>query len=363
MIATNINSHTNSKSRFKGFHSPIGLDLGSKQIKIIQLYHNRGNVTIYEKAITATPSGSIREGQILDQKLLIEKLIQIKRKLKFMGNRINLCLGAQAYYLRMIKIPPLSEKEIKLAMRWEVEKHFPLNADDAAFDYCPASPIKKALKGKGSYILAATAKTTADAYTEIAAKAGFNPTALEILPLSLLRLYRYTLPSADLNEIANIFLLDIGFENSTLTFTRNRTLHFQRQLKFGVKYCIRQAASLYSCDPGQAQKLLFSTEFAEKRGVESTVAMLAEQVAQSISYWFDQIGLRGNEPAKLILSGGGAAIPGLGSYLEKKLSAQISYHRFPTNDRLNKAYSDNGFNFNQSLYAAAYGLALRGWVR
>ncbi len=347
--------------RYRGRYSPIGLDLGSAFIKMLQLRRSGGGEAVHCLAAAPAPAGALKNGRISSPGLLAERLKQLRLKHPWHKNRVNICLGLQSFYLRRVKLPAMKEAERARAMRWEVEKHFPVSAEDAVFDYCPLeSEVSGALNGE--YLLAAAAKDTADSYTETVASAGFIPAALEIEPISLLRALNSAAYKTGRPLSLFRVLLNIGFERSALLVSCGGEYQFHRLLNTGLKHFYRSAAEKHGCSFNRAHRLVFSGKPLAERGLFPAAEQLAGQAAQSISYWFDQAGIPDVELHEFNLCGGGAFIPGLAAFLKNSFPVKPGIYDPLTGLNINRPAEPGGQTQRGALFAGAYGLALRGWL-
>ncbi len=355
---------TDKKFKYKSSTSPIGIDIGSAQVKIVQLQQRAGILSFITCVSSPTPEGTISEGRIKDPEKLSHKLSQLKKKLTLKDNRVNLCLGPEAHYLRIIALPPLSKKDLQKTLPWELEKHFPLKAVNAVYDCCPL--IDKGTTGNGSisYILAAAETETANILTGVAVKAGFKPLSLEVTPLSLLRVEVLNQNgNLSKNGRSNIALLDIGYRSSTLLLIGSGELKYSRHLRLGVLDFLKEVSFVNDISLSEAERLIFqSTTLAVGNTIKSA-ELLLEQINSSIGHYLDQSGSGGAEPSFLAISGGGGTIPGLISYLQSKLSIKVELRQLPALS-VSKSISKAGaLQTSSAIYATAFGLALRGWLR
>lgn len=367
MSSNGYNHAKSTKSRklnYKSSASPIGIDIGSAQIKIVQLQQQAGNLSFVNRVLTPTPEGAISEGRICDPEKLSYKLGQLKKKLPLKSNMANLSLGPEAHYLRLIELPPLSKKDLRKTLPWEIEKHFPLKAGNAVYDCCPLAGDGATSNGSIRYILAAAEAETANVLTGVAERAGFRPLSLEVSPLSLLRveaLYQNGNPVGNGNS--GKALLDIGYRSSTLLLAVNKTLQYCRILRIGVFDFQKEASFASDINLNEAQRIIFQQDTLAAGSTIKSAELLAEQITRSISYYLDQSGSGRAEPQLLAVSGGGAAIPGLINFLQSKLSIKVVQQQLPSLTGNKANCSAKAPTATPAIYATAYGLALRGWLR
>jgi type IV pilus assembly protein PilM len=349
----------NCRSRY----SPIGLDLGSSRIKMIQLRSSGKKLYLHQIASVSTPGGSVKNGLISDPGPLIETLTKLRTEQRWHHRRVSIALSPPVYYLRRVNLPPMSDSETSKAMRWEVEKHFPIEADKAVFDYFPAATNIPDRSSPKDYILAAADGAVADAYTYAVMEAGLFPASLEILPLSLLRSFTFSEAYMGGVKTPCRLVLDIGFLHSSLLIVQGNNYHFSRNIKLGVYNFCRAIQDAGGLEFKKSLKLLYSPGTLVDKGLTREAGLLAVKIAQSTAYALEQAKQHETEPGEILLCGGGALIPGLPAYIKQNLSLRpVLFNPLPENLSIpiehNRVLKPEG-----ALFAAALGLALRGWLR
>ena len=360
------NSHSKAggrKIKFRGSTSPIGLDIGTAEIKLLQLQQKASNLTVLCRAVIPTPVGAFSEGRISDPEKLTFKLEQLKNKMKLKGNLVNLCLGPEAHYLRLIELPSLSKKDLRKMLPWEIEKHFHLKAGKAVYDCCPLAKAKASGNGSIKYLLTAAEAETAAGLTGTAEKAGFKPLSLEVTAVSLLRLEALGQTGNLKDANSSTVLLNIGYRSSTLLLTGKGMLQYCRHLRIGVLDFIKEVSLVSDRNSSEAQRFIFQNDALAAVSTLKSAELLAEQINGSISYYLDQSGAAGAEPHLLAVSGGGASILGLLDYLQNRLSIKVELQQLPAFSGRGTGSRAKEPHLNPAIYATACGLALRGWVR
>ncbi len=364
------NIHSNRPSnQLKGFrsrYSQIGIDIGSARIKMIQLCHKRGRLSLHCRAISPTPAETFSDGLLVNPDGLSKELARLKEKYRWHKNKVNLCLGPQAFYLRRVRLPEMKAKEISKAMFWEVEKHFPLPAADAVFAFCPVDSFTAEKKQASEYLLAAVAKETADKYTAAAAKAGFFSASLDIQPLALFRSLKVcnTGQESWLPEKKPLrVILDTGFKQSIILIIGGNQFLYYRSIKTGIDHYCRALLQGGETNYRSAYRKLFEKSPLEGKNLLGAADKFASKIGQSLAYWADHSDYPEGALYSMEFCGGGAFVPGLASHIERTLTLKrFLYNPLSTvtGSSLNKqpdTYRE------ETLFPAAYGLALRGWLK
>ena len=355
--------------KYQGRYSAIGLDPGSAQIKMLQLKHSGGEVSIHEKIIFPTPPGTFINGKPADWEKLAERLNKVKHQLNWSGQKVNLCLNNQVSYMRTVIMPPLRKNQLIKAMQREAEKHFPLNIEKAVVSFVSTGP-GKTHNGQPvrEYLLAAVEKKVSDDYCNLLAEAGFIPESIETSPPAMLRSLEHSIPnkhpqtSTQSEQIR--LIIDIGYHSTTLIQISDHHYRFHRILDIGLDHFVQALLVAQNSEkPGPAKREIFSKGSLEEKGLLEPARKLARLIAQSLDYWFEKEGLTEADYPALEVSGGGIFIPGLPAYLQKELALNLILHNSlrTINGTLNPKTRLR--NQEGSFFTFAHGLALRGWIK
>lgn len=345
--------------RTKGTYSPLGLDIGSACTKLIQFKQGRGKLAVQGAALLPTPGGCLEGGRLVDSDALCTCLQALGQKAPWRGRRLHLSLPAGAFFLRRVKLPPLSPREKRQAMRWEMEKSFPLDAAESVFDYCPTGKENASTRGEKEYLLAALPRRDADAYTTAVMKAGFIPAALDIAPLALLHSLKAADWAKEGEPPAVRVLLDIGFSSSLLVISERNAFAYSRSLQGGIRHlygALQENGS--AADQRAAHARLFSPGRERQETLAAPLSSLSAQVQQSLEYWLENRTPTRVHPVLLEICGGGALVPGLGRTMSAALRLPVA---FPGG--MSSGHDPGSQPARRVLYCAAAGLALRGWLR
>jgi len=318
---------------------------------MVQLCQDRGRIIILKKASFTIPEGLIEKGRITDTPALTAILRQLRKEHNWKKDYVNLCLGPQAFHLARLNLPPMRAKDLNSAMRWEMEKRFPLTAENAVFSFCPATGSSDNRSKDREYLLVAADKNIASEYTITTQNAGFKPVSLEISPFSLLRIPAFLYLDKDIQPKEHALILDIGYLNTTALITGEGKFCFYRNLRIGAKHFLQQ-------DKNKRDTIYYKPD---SEAFLNTARLLTARLNQSVDYWLEQADQTGNYPSSLLLSGGGIFIPGLPAFISKTLNIKPSLYSsvFSGGDF---AKQETKLTARQNLiFTTAIGLALKGW--
>lgn len=354
-------------SGFKGRFSSIGLDLGTSHIKLIQFRRNGKDICTHRCGIFPLPEGSFNDGQITDSRSLSAYLKTIIKELRLKKKNVNMCINNRNVILRSLALPLMPAGEIPGAIRWEIEKHIMLPADEIVTDY--VFERKEDAHGNGviDAKLVAVPGEIVGGYIDTVAGAGLNPRVIEIEPFSLNRALCYFSPGRMAGEGREhvSLLVDMGGEYSNILVSENGKYAFSRTINTGTGHFCRSVAEANAVGAEAAEKLVFGKDPFPVRGFREAADEMAELVQRSVEFYLYRIKEKETSINEILLCGGGALIEGMSSFLSEFLSLQpgsFSLPDFIENDNNIAAGSGGDTEKEKQLLGVAAGLALRGWV-
>ena len=115
--------------------SLLGIDIGSRSIKLIEIGEEKGVRTLMAAGSMPTPPKSTTSvNSDIDASSYIIK--QLVRDTGAKSDQVNIALPEAQVFTRIIEVPQLSTKELNSAIQWEAEQYIPLPLDQVNLDYC-----------------------------------------------------------------------------------------------------------------------------------------------------------------------------------------------------------------------------------
>jgi Tfp pilus assembly PilM family ATPase len=140
-----------------------------------------GAVTAWEAA--ALPDGLIRNGDPVDPGQVAAFLAQSLAGGGMQGRRARIALPDQAAVSRHITLPPMSNRDLARAVRFEAERHLPIRIDSACWSW---DVVERSREGIRVYMVAAW-RDVVQHYSEVARGADLEPEVLEPRSVALAR--------------------------------------------------------------------------------------------------------------------------------------------------------------------------------
>jgi len=157
----------------------FGLDISDLSLKIVRLKlrGEKYDLITFEHKILAP--GIIQGGEVKDKEKLALAIKDLVHKTPSLDTKYVIAsLPEEKSFLRVVKFPKMSKKEIQKAVLFEAENYIPFSLDKVYFD---SQVIPSSEKNADSLevLMVALLKKIVDPYVEVLKKAGLIPLSLE----------------------------------------------------------------------------------------------------------------------------------------------------------------------------------------
>ena len=296
----------------------VGIDIGSKSIKIVELVKDSNNWNL--KSSGAIGYNGLSPDKMTDEKEFVALSEILRKTIKQIGineKEVNLSLPEQLVFTRIIKFPLLSDEEIVSAVKWEAEQYIPIPINEAVIQHQVLS--RNDATAQTSVLLVAAPKAIVEKYVKIARLAGLNPVAAET---ELTALARSMSP-----ETGTSILLDLGANSTDMAITTGLKVVFTRSIPVAGEAFTRAVAQSLGINPNQAEEYKktygLSAEQLEgkvKSALEPIFRTVIDEIKKAIHYY--QTEEKGEMPTSIVISGGASLMPSLVSYLTSVLGVE-----------------------------------------
>jgi type IV pilus assembly protein PilM len=208
----------------------VGLDIGTSRIKFVEARLGRRGPQISNAGIGVTPRDTISNGVIVDPPTLAAAVRQLLDQSGCKTKAVISSVASQSsLVVRPIEVPRMTRQELVQTMQFEVERHIPFAASEVVMDFQPMVPPEQLPPETQNMdvLLAVAQEDMINAHLDTLFKAGLDPIALDVEPLSACR------SLIDINAELGAYdetyaLLNIGAGTTDLSIIRNGLLNFTR---------------------------------------------------------------------------------------------------------------------------------------
>lgn len=339
----------------------VGLNIGKKSFKAVELEEKKGKIILNNFGTFDRPRIRNSSDSLEDIDAIAKSLHDFFSETNFSTSDIVLSIDETYVFMTVVKMPIMSDKELKSSIKYEAEQHipFPLNQVNVSFQKLDENMAEK---GKMSVQIVAARKNVVDKYVEIIKKAKLVPKAIEPETVALGRSLG---DSADYPS--GTMILEMGFANSLIVVCYGGHVRFTRSIPIGGDLMTKTIMQSLNLDHGQSEeyKKVYGLDELQGEGkvAQSIIPImdnLVTEVRRAIIFFTNH-----NPSAsikRVVMSGGTALMPNLLSYMANKLDLEVLLAN-PLNDieispKLEKR--KQVLIEDAASYSSAIGLALRG---
>ncbi|HDQ88752.1 MAG TPA: hypothetical protein ENN92_01230, partial [candidate division WWE3 bacterium] len=167
---------------------------------------------------------------------------------KFKTTQVICSLPQNEVFVRTIKVPPMSKKDLDNFIKYESSQYIPLPIEEVTLGY-EQMPTDVMDKEKISVLLVAAKKTTVQKYIQIVKQVGLIPLAMEPESLAMTRALGY-----DRGEGYAELVVDIGIDETLIILSYKSYVVLTRTLPVGDTLLTKTLAQQFNLDTEQANE-------------------------------------------------------------------------------------------------------------
>lgn len=340
----------------------IGVDVGTGGIKVVGVA--KDGQKLYLEAIGEARMPQVDWLKDADHrgKAVIKVAAALKSllaDLKIRRKQAVACLPEDEVVSRLIRLPPLKESEIRDALTFEAETFVPYPLDKVSIDY---EVIEEDETGRLTVFAIACRNEIIAAFVRLFKSVGLELVALESSAVTIRRVVRNCIDGG----VKNVMVLDMGERYADLVALKKKNVIFTRSLSVGGDSLTRAISINLGLDMASAEEYKKAYGLSEselegkiRKAIEPVFVSIAEELRKAVAL-FDQEA--GEKMDLLILSGGGANMPGLAEELTKRLGLEVQVIQPFIKLDSSRVKLPIDLNSEGSRFTLAVGLALRGLV-
>ena len=326
----------------------VGIDIGSKYIKIIEGTGRKGNLYIRKIGLVENPVENFRKLNDEDEiKVLGAFLKDYLKKLNIKGKETICSISGDEIILHYFEVPDIPEEEIKNAVQLEALQVISGSLEDLEYDYVVFN-----FKGKKNILFVGYPKEKCEIIVNSLSFSGLKPLVMDIDSLALINCYEH------LNRDKNIpvLILNVGHQYTNLSMRESEGFIFVRDLPFGGKNVTQLISETHQLSFPEAENFKVKKENSQevKKFVEESSEEMINEVDVGLRYFENRTGLK---PQTVLLTGGASFLPGLKELVEDRLKLEVKF--WNPLDELDSSIPYD-IKKNGRFFAPCVGLIIRG---
>lgn len=327
----------------------FGLDIGSSQVKVMQVGKNNQGLTLERFSQVKT-----------DRKNQAQAIKQAIKEAGIKGTaEANVSLAESEVFTKIIDTPMLSATELASSIQYEAEQYIPVALSEVELSHQVLSTHEGSNEKMMRVLLIAVPKLKINSLLNIIDKAELIPRSLETELFSVKRIVG--------NESKIQILVSCGYKSTDLMILNKGVPVFTFSINVGGLALTKSLMNELSLSVDQAEEYKktygMMTDLLEGKVAQILTPVIDEIISQinKAMMFLQQQGFN-KLPEEIVLAGGGAMLPGMSSYLASKLNMEVA-----VGDPFSKFVKDDGFKkmvtqaSNPQLITVT-GLAVKGLI-
>jgi len=332
----------------------FGLDIGSRNIKIIQVRRNKDKHQLLAiGSATSTTKGLLSEGEA-DLLALAEIIKKLHKDVGIKTKNVATALPQDQVFTRIVTLPALSEEEIESALQWEAEQYVPLPLSEVILTHEVVGRIKENSKESIELLLAAAPKSLVEKMMNVLKMAGLNPVSIEMEAMSMAR-------SLVTSNSQQVLLVDFGARASDLAIVENGVVVFVYSVPTAGEALTRALSLELGLDSSQSEayKKSYGMNPESLEGkISAVLRPILDSIVSEIKKAMRFYQEKGKNVQRIVLGGGGAALPEINTFLAKELDLEVQIGN-PFSQIIDGDFLEKIPPHERALYSVAVGLAMK----
>lgn len=361
----------------------IGLDIGSSTIKAIKLKKLKEGFELTGAEIISVSSESADEmDPDVKHALFVNSIKKIIKQKNISVNKVVTAIPSDSAIIRYIKVPYMTEDELKNMIPYDAEQYIPLGMDQVVFDYKVLNEIEEENQKKLEVLLVAVKNETMGQHLALLKDAGVEPVVIDVDSFSLCNAYSLNVndESESGGKADTVAIINMGAKFTTITICEKDIPHLTRDVNIGGNNFTKEIQREFNLSFAQAEEmkkqhavivvesealLLNSMPSSDDdkssrifEAITPALNKLLNDVRRSFDYYESTV--KRKPVQKILLSGGTSKIKNIDRFLSERLGMPVEINYPFKNININsKNFDFDYLRANAVHFNVALGLALR----
>ncbi len=358
--------------------SLVGLDIGASSIKVVQMKRTGEQFTLANLALAEIPLEVQEEADVdLKNDMLADLIKKLFKEHNIKSKDVVTSLPGDDAIVRYVKLPFMSDEELKNVISYEAEQYIPLAIDQVVLDFDRLGEVDEDGQKKLEVLLVAAKEEIVDRHLELMNRAGLNPVIIDVDSFALSNAFGR---NYGLMEGETVSLIHIGARLTTINILEDGVSHLTRDVQVAGNNFTREVQREFGNSLAEAEelkriqgKVLTETEDIMSMEVptpddqsarvgESLNSLLNKLIAEiRRSFTYYESSIRKKPVSRIVLSGGTARLKNLDKYLQEKLNVPVELNDpFKVIQIPGKQFDVDFIQAHAQRFNVGVGLALRG---
>lgn len=310
----------------------LGLDIGTHSIKAVLCEFHHKTPRVVKAGVREIRGESPYEPKKLRKAETLLTLRELMGDLRISPGKVKTLvssLGGPATSMKEIVSVRMSDEELASSLIFEARKHLPLDDSDTIIDHQslgedPEDPQKTRI------LLVATTRKMYGWHEALLKETGFKVGVVDLEPLAVLNSYT---AGRELPDNGLLLFLNLGARGTQFIVTGRQSKVFYREIQLGGHHLSEDLARQKSLPIEEAEERKRKSGVAAFHGgngdgspalalqQRTVLEDFLDEIRRTLRFYAKESGK--SDFAKVLLTGGGADMPGLPELLQEKFNVPV----------------------------------------
>lgn len=306
-----------SSSQKQEGNAVVGVDIGSTAIKVVQVHADKGVATLDTYGeLQLGPYGNTDIGRMTSLPLvtLVQALVDIIREASVTTKQVVLTMSYNSSFVTVIQIPSQEQSDIAARVPVEARKRIPVPLSEVSLDWFPLASLPG---GATNVLLAALHNEALKKYEALITSATLVKRATEIELFSVIR-------SSVTQKDGAVAILDLGASSGRVYIVDGGLIKQTHGVRLGGTEMTNILHQQLQTTFAEAEELKRASgiEGEHKKELEQFLERGLREAGKVLKRYEEEHGV---VLERVILSGGGALLPGFQNKASDILQKKIEY--------------------------------------
>ena len=354
----------------------VGVDIGSHSIKVVQVTPSRNGFALLRAGSTPTPPEAIKQGVVEDRLAVAEAISTLLHTLGITAPWAVAAVAGPTVVVRQVSLPAMPEHQLRKSIYWEARNYISFPVEDSMVEFQILGTKTEDGTPQMDVMLVATPRDLVDSRADTLEQAGLEPIAIELEPFALMRA-AIELPQGKTMQ-ETVALVTVGATYTHISIVSSGVFVLSRSVTVAGNSFTEAIASGMGIDPAQAEEIKENEVQAVSdesdraqlspvgqdgsRAMEEVLEELVREIRRSFAFYdYQQTpgATQTDGVTRILLTGGGAKMSGLDTYLAEQLSMPVERIDLFANQLIQIPDGAEQLVSQTHLLSTAVGLALR----
>jgi len=207
------------------FPRALGIDLGSRSIKVLELERRGGTRLVRGLVVHPMPEGALQGGTV-NPEGVVPALAEALRRLGSSTRTAAMAVSGNPVFTKRVQLPPMDEEELEEVLPEEAQQYLPFPLEEVTLD----AQVLRVDPERMEVLLIAAKRNLVSAYLEVARGAGVRLKVLDVDTFALSNAFEVNYPEL---RPSLVTLVDLGARATRVVLLREGAVLFTREVEAG----------------------------------------------------------------------------------------------------------------------------------